>query len=245
MFPSCRRWTAVAHSVGLAFATSLILLNSDVTAYGQPPDKSSTVTLQLGSIEGLELAGGKAENATYKGRRAVRLVPPDHPGDSDAMMAIIPGTDFKDGTIEVDVAGSPRPGADADARGFIGVAFRVQDHGAHGENIYLRPTNGRADDQLRRSHSVQYESIPDYPWYRLRKEHPGVYESYVDLQAGEWTRMRIVVSGTKAQLYVNGAAEPCLIVNDLKLGDSRGQIALWAHSSTDGYFSNLTITTSK
>jgi hypothetical protein len=120
--------------------------------------------------------------------------------------------------------------------------FRTQAHGARGENFYLRPTNGRADDQLRRNHSVQYESVPDYPWHRLRKEHPGVYESYADLQAGPWTRMKIVVSGSKAQLYVNGADQPSLIVNDLKLGETRGQIALWAHSTTDGYFSNLKIT---
>jgi hypothetical protein len=83
--------------------------------------------------------------------------------------------------------------------------------------------------------------MPDFPWYRLRKESPGVYESYVDLETGVWTKMKIVVSGTKAQLYVNGAEQPCLIVNDLKLGDPHGQIALWAHATTDGYFSNLTV----
>jgi hypothetical protein len=50
-----------------------------------------------------------------------------------------------------------------------------------------------------------------------------------------------VVSGTKAQLYVNGADQPCLIVNDLKLGETHGQIALWAYGTTDGYFSNLKV----
>jgi hypothetical protein len=79
------------------------------------------------------------------------------------------------------------PGAPADARGFIGIDFRGQEHGARTESIYLRPTNGRADDQLRRNHSVQYDSVPDFPWFRLRKESPGVYESYTDLEAGEWS----------------------------------------------------------
>lgn len=68
-----------------------------------------------------------------------------------------------------------------------------------------------------------------------------MYESYTDLDAGAWTKMKIVVSGTKAQLYVNGSDQPCLIVNDLKLGETHGQIALWAHWSTDAYFSNLSI----
>jgi len=54
--------------------------------------------------------------------------------------------------------------------------------------------------------------------------------------------MRIEVAGTKARLYVNGAAQPCLIVNDLKLGDARGQIGLWAFIATDAYFSNLKVT---
>jgi hypothetical protein len=62
----------------------------------------------------------------------------------------------------------------------------------------------------------------------------------VDLEAGVWTRMKIVVSGTKASLYVNNASQPCLIVNDLKVGETHGQIALWAHSEY-GYFSNLTV----
>ena len=54
--------------------------------------------------------------------------------------------------------------------------------------------------------------------------------------------MRIVVSGTKARLYVNNAAQPCLVVNDLKHGDVPGRIALWANVQTDAYFGALTIT---
>ena len=108
----------------------------------------------------------------------------------------------------------------------MGIAFRVQDHGSRYEAFYLRMTNGRADDQLQRNHSVQYISQPDYTWQRLREENPGMYESYVDLVAGEWTRIKIVVSGTKARLYVNNAEEPCLIVNDLKLGENHGPVAL-------------------
>jgi hypothetical protein len=63
----------------------------------------------------------------------------------------------------------------------------------------------------------------------------------VDVEAGAWTRLRIEVDGTKARLYVNGAKQPCLVVNDLKLGESRGKIALWARISTEAYFSNLRV----
>jgi hypothetical protein len=106
------------------------------------------------------------------------------------------------------VAGAPRPGMPPDSRGFIGVGVRTGAHGVWSEVFYLRPTNGRADDQLRRNHAVQYASDPESPWHRLRKESPGVYESYADMEAGAWTTMRIDVAGTTAQLYVNGAAQP-------------------------------------
>ena len=68
---------------------------------------------------------------------------------------------FRDGTIEVDLAGQPAAfAAGTAARGFIGIAFRLQADGSY-EYIYLRPTNGRADDQVRRNHSTQYSAHPD------------------------------------------------------------------------------------
>jgi hypothetical protein len=128
-----------------------------------------------------------------------------------------------------------------DSRGFIGISVRTGARGEWSETFYLRPTNGRADDQLRRNHSVQYQSSPDYPWHRLREEHPGVYESYADMEAGAWTRMRIEVQGTRAKLYLNGASQPSLVVNDLKQGDRAGRIALWAHVTTDAYFGPISV----
>lgn len=227
---------AIAKFCGFAFAIVAL------AAGGQ--GKTGTTTYRLDSTDGLELINTTAQIVNYRGRRALHLAPPQaHEPDKTSMIALVAGTDFKDGLIEAEVAGAPIPSADPTARGFIGIEFRAQQHGAKTENIYLRPTNGRADDQLRRNHSVQYESFPDFPWDRLRREQPGVYESYVDLEPGVWTKMRIEVAGTKAKLYVNGAEQPCLIVNDLKLGDARGQIGLWAFVTTDAYFSNLRVTT--
>ena len=50
-------------------------------------------------------------------------------------------------------------------------------------------------DQLRRNRSTQYFSYPGYDFDRLRREAPGQYESYVDLEVGEWTHLRIEVAG--------------------------------------------------
>ena len=193
-------------------------------------------TFGLDSASGLVLQNVTADVTAHRGRRALHLVESDGEGHA---LAIIGGSNFKDGTIEADMAGLPRANAPEGSRGFVGIAFRVQADAAKFECFYLRPTNARADDQLRRNHSTQYISHPDWPWYRLRKEHPGVYESYADMDAGAWTKVKIVVSGTRAQLYVNGSAQPVLIVNDLKLGDSSGAVALWIGSGTEAWFSNL------
>jgi len=201
---------------------------------------SFTRTFPLDSLSELELINIKAELATYRGRSALRLIEQDMASDEQSI-AILPDSNFKDGVIETEIAGSPRADAPADMRGFVGIAFRVQPNGTHFEYFFIRPSNGRADDQLRRNHSTQYSSHPDHPWYKLREENPGVYESYTDLMPGEWTKIKIVVSGSRAQLYVNGAEQPCLIVNDLKLGETKGQIALWIGAGTEAHFSTVIV----
>ncbi|HSK67331.1 MAG TPA: hypothetical protein VK888_10400 [Anaerolineales bacterium] len=200
--------------------------------------ESHLQTFLLDSVSGLELIHVEAEPVTYQGRPAVRLIEQGEPG---CAIAVLSASDFMDGVIETEIAGMPRRDAPQDMRGFVGIAFRVQPHGSRFECIFLRPTNGRADDQLRRNHSTQYISHPDYPWFRLREESPAVYESYTDLVPGAWTPVKIVVSGQRAELYVNHAEQPCLIVNDLKLGVTRGQIALWIGAGTEAYFSPLKV----
>jgi hypothetical protein len=175
----------------------------------------------------------------YKGRSAIQIIAaPD--AANGTSYAVIKDASFRDGTIEVDLAGQPAAGAGGGARGFIGIAFHLQGDGRY-EYIYLRPTNGRADDQVRRNHSTQYSSHPDFDFARSREEAPEKYESYVDLEPGVWTRYKIEVEGRKARLYVHGAEQPCLIVNDLKLEPREGGVALWVGPGTEGYFSNLRI----
>lgn len=200
------------------------------------------------AARGLEAAPGvrpvsarlSVDAADYDGTPALHVR--DNPGVPGACCLVpLDVRDFHDGTIEAMVAGRPRDDASESARGFIGIAFRVQ--GDRYEAFYLRPTNGRADEQLRRNHSTQYISEPEYPWERLRREHPGVYESYVDLEPGIWTHLRIEVRGNQAFLYVNRSRQPVLNVNDLKLGaDARGGIALWVGSETEGHFADVTVT---
>ena len=184
----------------------------------------------------------KLEQVEYQGKRATKMVEDGLAPNGEAY-AVVNGATFHNGEIELELAGQPAGGAAAGARGFIGVAFRMKD--GQFEYIYLRPANGRADDQVRRNHSVQYSAHPNFSYDVSRAQAPEKYESYVDLEPGVWTRYRIVVDGMSARLYVHGAAQPCLIVNDLKLGDSSGGVALWIGPGTEGYFAGLQIRESK
>ena len=191
------------------------------------------------TVDQLDAHGVKVSSVRYDGKQAIRLDAGASTPNGESY-AVVKGGQFHNGTIEASIAGKPGADAGPAARGFIGIAFRLQ--GGRYEYIYLRPTNGRADDQVRRNHSTQYGSHPDYGFDRLRRESPEKYESYVDLQPGVWTKFKIVIDGTKARLYVPGAEQPCLIVDDLKLGDSQGGVALWVGPDTEGYFADLRIT---
>ncbi len=106
--------------------------------------------------------------------------------------------------------------------------------------------NGRAADQLQRNHAVQYISHPDHTWQRLRRDTPGLYESYVDLEPRRWTKVRIRVCGAEAALYVHGAEQPTLIVRDLKRGAAaRGDVRLWVGPGTAAQFTNVRVAPSR
>jgi hypothetical protein len=207
----------------------------------------------LESTSGLRLHNVVAEPAVLEGKKGVRVTMSE-----DAMrrvqrmtpeeqarfeqLAAIEGLEFANGVIEVEIAGAPAAGAGEGARGFVGIAFRLQNDMQTYDAFYLRPTNGRAEDQERRNHAVQYISHPDWPWFRLRRETPSKYESYVDLLPGVWTKIKIEVRGDRARLYVHGQEQPTLIVNDVKSGASgKGSVALWLGPGTVAHFRNLTV----
>ena len=194
------------------------------------------------ALDKLEVHNVKAEPVTYKGRAAMRVSDAGPQGlDDAARLAIVPGSSFQDGTIEVNLTGDTAPNAPPELRGFVGIAFRVTADRSHFECFYLRPKNGRSEDQLQRNHSAQYISVPGFGWQKLRSETPGKYESYVDLVPGQWTQLKLQVTGSRAQLYVSGAEQPVLVVNDLKQPPLNGAVALWVGLGTIAHFCELKI----
>jgi hypothetical protein len=221
-----------------------------------PWSAAQVAHLPLETADGLRLHNVAVEPAVLGGRKGLRVtlsdetlrrftsMTVDEVNDIQARVgqyAVVEGVELSDGVITAEVAGAPAPGANAPARGFVGIAFRLH-QGAY-DLFNLRLTNGRADDQERRNHATQYSSLPEWPWFRLRKEAPSRYEAYVDLVPDMWTAIRIDVGGDRARLYVHGQSQPTLIVNDLKSGGHRtGKVALWVNYGTVAYFRNLTVT---
>lgn len=149
--------------------------------------------------------------------------------------------DFRDGTIEVTVRSRLLPDAPTYARGFIGVAFRIRPDRTAFDGVYLRPTNGRADDQLRRNGTVQYFSYPDHKYDRLRREFPRQYETWADIGLDEWIRIRLEIRGRRVELFLNGARYPSFVVAETFLS-APGAIGLWVDVGTEGFFTDLRVT---
>ena len=121
------------------------------------PLLSVAQTFPLETMEGLRANKVVAEAVTHKGKKGIRLVePPGADAGNEDRLLLLPVSDFENGTIEAEVSGEPGGGAVQGARGFVGVAFRVGEDTSKFDAFYLRPTNGRADDQVRRNHSVWF-----------------------------------------------------------------------------------------
>jgi hypothetical protein len=185
------------------------------------------------------LADGKGLNASKRtitrltdgARQGVRLSEAAGEGP-----AYLPGIEFANGTIEVDMKGKDVQGAS-----FVGVAF----HGVDGttfDAIYFRPFNFKTDDQARVLRAVQYISHPAHPWDKLRADRPGQYEKPVSPvpDPNAWFRARVVVASPRVSVFVGDAKEPCLTVNQLS-DRKKGLVGIWVGNGSGGDFANFKI----
>jgi hypothetical protein len=187
------------------------------------------------------LAGGKLKavnrdvTALEGDKRGVKVSEKPGPG-----VVWIEGSDFDQGTIEIDVRGR-----DVLQQSFLGIAFHGKDDKTY-EAVYLRPFNFRAQDPDRHQHAVQYVAVPDYDWPRLRKEFPEEFENPVDASVAptDWVPLRVVVKGNALQIFVGKVNAPTLEVRKLGTLD-RGLIGLWVGNNSDGDFMNLRVTPMK
>lgn len=193
-----------------------------------------------------EISNVKASVVTLDGNEVLRLERdlesfPFEKGVDEPTFVKLSDLKLENGSVEVKVLSRLLPTAPPFARGFIGLAYRINAENSAYESIYIRPTNGRADDQIRRNHSIQYYAYPDYKFDRLRKEFPELYETYADMGLDEWITMRIEFQGKSAKLFLNDQEQPAFLVKEMLGTSATGSIGLWVEIGTEGFFKDLKV----
>ncbi|GEP20291.1 hypothetical protein [Pediococcus argentinicus] len=149
---------------------------------------------------------------------------------------------FHNGEIKVKVLSQLLPDAPDFARGFIGIAFRINNDNTAFEAFYIRPENGRISDKVRKNRAIQYFSYPKFTFDYFRSNNIYGFEGPADIGLDEWIVIKVVVKDGCADLYVNNMDIPALHINKLKMNhDSHGAIGLFVDTGTKGYFKDLEI----
>ena len=160
---------------------------------------------------------GEAKPAEYQGRKCLFL---------DGGAAVVKDFEMRDAVIDVDVS-TPA------TRGFFGFQFRLSDEGANGEWVYLRQHKSGLPD------AMQYTPIlntgANWQIYNGRG-----FTGAVDIPKNVWFHLRLAVSGAQAKLYVEDMDKPALVMDDLKSGVQKGQLALYVLTGAT-YFSNFRV----
>jgi hypothetical protein len=209
----------------------LLVMVASLHLGAQSPDTINLST--IGKDPRWKIAGRTVSAVDIKGKHAIKM------SEGSGMGVVwLDGYDFANGVIEVDLLGRSQPVQGS----FVGVAFRIVD-GQTFDAVYFRPFNFRATDSTRHSHAVEYVSEPQWPWEKLRAEHPGQYEKPLDPapDGDEWFHARVVVARPKVSVFVNGATQPSLVVNELS-NRTHGSVGLWVGEGSGGNFANLRVT---
>jgi|WetSurMetagenome_2_1015567.scaffolds.fasta_scaffold44315_2 hypothetical protein len=155
------------------------------------------------------------------------------PGDG---LLYIDDFEFKNGKIELDIKGKNDPG-----RSFVGVAFHILNDSTY-DAVYFRPFNFRNPD--RKNHSVQYISMPDHDWSKLRETFPGKYENKIlpVPDPNGWFHATIEIAYPKIKVFVDHSEVACLIIDQISKRE-KGWVGFWVGNTSEGSFKNLKITT--
>lgn len=164
-------------------------------------------------------------------------------GASNGPTYAIADIPFQDGVIELDIAAEINGKGQADARGFAGIAFHLNENDDTYEAVYLRMANGTLNQPPppapRDKRAVQYVAHPNFHFYVSRQEAPGKYEKPAPVSLGRWYHLRLAIKGADLRASVDGIE--VLHVTDLKYAGRSGRVGLWVDDGTRGYFRNLQV----
>ena len=194
------------------FALCVLVLLAPLAAHSQ-----TSQALSVSADSPRWALQGQAKAAEYLGRKSLLV---------DGGAAVLNDFEMRDGIIDVDVA-TPA------SRGFFGIQFRITSDGANGEWVYLRQHKSGLPD------AMQYTPVLNTGANWQIYNGPG-FTGAVDIPRDVWFHLRLEVSGAQAKLYVKDMDKPALVINDLKSGVQKGEVALYVLTGAT-YFSNFEI----
>jgi hypothetical protein len=185
----------------------------------------------LSETDKLEVFNRKVFSFSEKDIRGIRFSKNENDG-----VAWLKDVSFSDGTIEVDIRGKNEY-----QQSFVGIAFHGIDNNIF-DAVYFRPFNFQTTDPVRKIHSVQYISQPDFTWQALREKFNGKYEKEIvpTPDGNNWFHVKIVIKYPRISVFVGDNLQPSLSVEQLNKRTD-GKIGLWVGNNSDGDFANLQI----
>ena len=184
------------------------------------------------------------ENVELDGEKVLRVIKVEKIMEFDEnTYAKLIDSSFHNGVIEVKMLSRLLKDTPDFARGFIGIAYRINEDDSAFESFYLRPTNGRIDDPVRKNRGCQYFSYPKYTFAYFRDKNITDYEGPADIGLDEWISLKAVIENEQAKFYLNDNKEPVLVVDNMKHGVGKhGAIGFFVDIGTEAYFKDLKIT---
>jgi hypothetical protein len=211
------RRLVVRLSGSFRFAAALMCLTFSVAVKAPAAQSQTQQPLSVPADSPRWELQGIARPAEYQGRKCLFL---------DGGAATLKDFEMRDGVVDVDIA-TPA------SRGFFGIQFRVAADGANAEWVYLRQHKSGYPD------AMQYTPVLNTGLNWQIYNGPG-FTGALDIPKDVWFHLRLEVAGAQAKLYVKDMDKPALVMNDLKSGVQKGQVALAVLTGAT-YFSNFEI----
>jgi len=201
------------------FVALVVIAGMAFPAAAEEASAQSTQTLAIPPDSPRWQLEGQAKPAEYQGRKCLFL---------NGGAAILKDFEMRDGVLDVDVA-TPA------SRGFFGFDVRIDADGKNYEEIYLRQHKSGQPD------AMQYTPVLNTGRNWQIYNGPG-FTGAVDIPKDVWFHLRLEVTGAQAKLFVKDMDKPALVMDDLKSGVQKGQVALYVLTGAT-YFSNFEVRT--
>ncbi len=142
-------------------------------------------------------------------------------------LALVKDSKFLNGVIEFDIAFSTE-------RTFVGAIWRVQDKQNY-EEFYFRPHQSGNPDA--NQYTPVFNGLAGWQLY-----YGEDFAAPVRYRFNEWMRVKIVVAGKQAEIYIMDMETPALFIPELKREPATGQVGLSAGNFNPAHYSNFSFT---